>query len=57
MYLSICLCLNIFIFLYINTFIHTFKRNKNTTPTARGRSGNNLIIKQIHRSKQEQINI
>ena len=57
MYLLIYLCLNVFIFLYINISIYTSGHNKNTTPTAGSKSRNNLIIKQICRKKQEQINI
>ena len=53
MYLLIYLCLNLFIFLYENIFIHTFGYNKDTTQTAGDKSGNNLIIKQICRNKQE----
>lgn len=53
MYLLIYLCLNMFIFLYENIFIHTSGYNKDTTQTAGDRSINNLIIKQIQRIKQE----
>ena len=56
-YLSIYLYLNVFIFVYKNIFTNTSGHNKDTAQTARDRSGNNLIIKQIQRSKQEQINI
>jgi len=57
MYLLIYLYLNVFIFVYKNIFIHTSGHNKDTAKTAGDRSRNNLIIKQIQRCKQEQINI
>ena len=56
-YLLIYLYLNMFIFLYTNISIYTSGHNKATAQTAGDRSINSLIIKQIQRSKQEQINI